>query len=208
MSFPLPKVYPITDQRIAGISHAEQVSQFAAGGARLVQVREKYLPSGDFYSAAVDAVAAGRPNGIKIIINDRVDIALASAADGVHLGQHDLPPVLARKLLGDAAVIGLSTHNLRQAVEASRQPVDYIGVGPIFPTMTKSDPDPVVGLDNLAAIRDAVGPLPIVAIGGITLENASEVLNAGADSVALVSALLTGPDTISDRYFQLGQTLR
>ncbi|MFL6284963.1 MAG: thiamine phosphate synthase, partial [Pyrinomonadaceae bacterium] len=129
-----------------------------------------------------------------LIINDRADIALALGADGVHLGQDDMPPEAARSLLGGGAVVGFSTHGVEQAIAAARLPVDYIAVGPIFKTASKENPDPVVGLEGLRRVREAVGRLPLVAIGGVTRENVPSVLDAGADSVAVISALLNHED--------------
>ena len=130
--------------------------------------------------------------GVRVVVNDRADIALAVGADGVHLGQDDLDPSAARRLLGDKFIIGYSTHSVAQAVEAARLPVDYVAVGPIFDTSSKERPDPVVGLEGLRGVRAAVGPVPLVAIGGITRETARAVLAAGADSLALISALVGG----------------
>jgi thiamine-phosphate pyrophosphorylase len=200
----LPRVYPITDTRISGLSHAEQIRLLADGGATFVQLREKNLPALDFYNEAKAAFSTG----VTLIINDRVDIALALGAPGVHLGQDDLPPDAARKLLGDKAIIGYSTHNVAQAIAAANLPVDYIAIGPIFETGTKQNPDPVVGLDGLRAVRESIGDIPLVAIGGITLENAGSVIDAGADSIALISALLAGnPATLTDRYRTLTSNL-
>jgi thiamine-phosphate pyrophosphorylase len=194
-------VYPITDTQICGISHADQASLLADAGATLVQLREKNLPALDFYTEAKAALAIARQRGVTLIINDRVDVALALGADGVHLGQDDLPPDAARKLLGENAVIGYSTHNVEQAIAAAALPVDYIAIGPIFETGSKTNPDPVVGLDGLRAVRQAIGDMPLVAIGGITAAKAPAVIDAGADSVALISALLSGgPTAVSDRY--------
>jgi thiamine-phosphate pyrophosphorylase len=207
------RVYPITDTQIAGISHAEQVSLLADAGATFVQLREKNLPALDFYNEAKAALAVAKERGVTLIINDRVDIALALGADGVHLGQDDLPPEAARKLLGDDAVIGYSTHNVSQASAAANLPVNYIAIGPIFETGSKTNPDPVVGLDGVRAVRYAIGDIPLVAIGGITAENAEAVIDAGADSVAMISALLSGgllsedPAAISDRYRTLTRIL-
>ena len=120
VTFQLPKIYPITDTRLTGISIPEQVERLIAGGATLVQVREKSMPSRQFYEAAAAAVAIGRSRGVLVLINDRVDIALAAGADGVHLGQDDLPPAEARKILGPKAIIGFSTHTVEQAVEAAQ----------------------------------------------------------------------------------------
>jgi thiamine-phosphate pyrophosphorylase len=199
LRFDLPKVYPITDARLSGLSHAEQVSRLRAGGAELVQLREKHLSPGDFYGEAEAALLVAREVGVRLIINDRVDIALALRADGVHLGQDDLSPVAARRLLGQRAIIGFSTHNLEQARAAAQLPVDYIAIGPIFGTNSKENPDPPVGLDELARVRAAVGPVPLVAIGGINQENARACLAAGADSVAVIGALLSEPAEIAAR---------
>lgn len=196
MKIILPKIYPITDTRISGLSHLEQVRRLIAGGARLIQLREKHSPAGEFYDAAVACIEYARAYDVRIIINDRVDIALAAHADGVHLGQDDLPPNEARRLMGEDALIGFSTHTVEQAQAEVAHAVDYIAIGPIFGTTTKTNPDPVVGLDGLAAVRNAVGDFPLVAIGGITRANARRVLDAGADGVAVISDLLSEPDPI------------
>lgn len=193
----LPKLYPITDARLSGLSHAEQVRRLAAGGATLIQLREKHAAPREFLREAVEAVAVARSLGVLLVINDRADIALACGADGLHLGQDDLDPAAARRLLGDDLVIGYSTHSVEQAAAAALLPVDYVAVGPVFATRTKENPDPEVGLEGVARVRAALGPaVPLVAIGGITRENAPAVLAAGADSVALISALLTSPGEI------------
>jgi thiamine-phosphate pyrophosphorylase len=194
MSFELPKLYPITDRRLSGLSHAEQVARLCEGGARVVQLREKHLSAREFYVEAEEALRVARARGVKLIINDRADIALALGADGVHLGQDDMPPEAAHTLLGGGAVVGFSTHGVEQAIAAARLPVDYIAVGPIFKTASKENPDPVVGLEGLRRVREAVGHLPLVAIGGVTRENGPSVLDAGADSVAVISALLSPED--------------
>jgi thiamine-phosphate pyrophosphorylase len=195
----LPKLYPITDVRLSGLSHAEQVARLSAGGARLVQLREKHLSPREFYLEAKEALRVARPMGVRLIINDRVDIALALGADGVHLGQDDLTPEAARKLLGQAAIIGFSTHNIEQAREAARLPVDYIAIGPIYATSSKENPDPVVGLEELRRVRREIGPIPLVAIGGITRENARATLSAGADSIACIGDLLAHAAEIEAR---------
>jgi thiamine-phosphate pyrophosphorylase len=180
----------------------------ADGGATLVQLREKNLPAFDFYNEAKAALVVARERGVTLIINDRVDLALALRASGVHLGQDDLPPDAARRLLGNDAIIGYSTHNVAQAIAAAVLPIDYVAIGPILPTGTKANPDPVVGLDGLRAVRKAIGAMPLVGIGGITQANARTVIDAGADSVALISALLSGgPAAISDRYRTLSRNL-
>src|SRR5918911_2140458 len=126
-----------------------------------------------------------------LLVNDRADIALAIGADGVHLGQDDIPPRAARSLLGDKAIIGFSTHSVEQAARAARLPVDYVAIGPVFATSSKENPDPTVGLEGVARARESVGQIRLVAIGGINEENARAVLDAGADPVAVISALLT-----------------
>ena len=196
-SFRLPRVYPITDTTISGLSHAEQTAAFAEGGATLVQLRDKHKPALRLYEQAQAALRVARQHGVQLIINDRVDVALAIGAAGVHVGQDDLPPDAARRLLGEDAIIGYSTHSLEQAIAGARMPVDYLAIGPIFQTSTKEDASPVIGLEGLRAVRHATGSLPLVAIGGITPANAAEVINAGADSVAMISGLLSNPTEIS-----------
>lgn len=205
MKFILPKIYPITDRRISGLSHVEQVRRLIAGGARFIQLREKDAGAGEFYNAVVESIAVARAHGVTIIVNDRVDIALVSGADGVHLGQDDLPPVDARRLLGSDKLIGFSTHSVAQAIAAIDLPVDYIAIGPIFGTTTKENPDPVVGLDGLKAVREAIGEFPLVAIGGIVRETCRSVLSAGADSVAIISDLLTSTKGIEGAMRELNE---
>ena len=194
MNFELPKLYPITDRRLSGLTHAEQVARLCEGGARLVQLREKLLPPREFYVEVVEALKVARSFGARVFVNDRVDVALAAGADGVHVGQDDLPPAAARALLGEGKVLGFSTHSVEQASAAARLPVDYIAIGPVFDTSSKEKPDPVVGLEGVRRVREAIGDVPLVAIGGITAESAPSVLAAGADSVAVLGALLNTSD--------------
>jgi len=205
--FQLPRVYPLTDTQLSGLSHAEQVRLLSLGGASLVQLREKQMSPKEFYGQAKAAVAVAEQCGVRLIINDRVDVALAVGANGVHLGQDDMPPEAARELLGPKAVIGYSTHNVEQAIEASKLPIDYLAIGPIFTTSTKSDTAPVLGLEGLRTVRQTIGDLPLVAIGGITQANAPDVIQAGADSVAVISALLAHPDRITEATQTLFQSL-
>ena len=163
-----------------------------------MQLREKQMSPKEFYEQARAAVGVAAQCGVRLIINDRVDVALAVGANGVHLGQDDMPPEAARKLLGVEAVVGYSTHNVEQAIEASKLPIDYLAIGPIFATSTKSDTAPVLGLEGLRAVRQAIGDFPLVAIGGITAANARDVIEAGADSVAVISTLLAHPDRITE----------
>ncbi|MFL6230327.1 MAG: thiamine phosphate synthase [Pyrinomonadaceae bacterium] len=200
MKFNLPKLYAITDARLSGLSHAEQVARLAEGGATLVQLREKHASPREFYREAEAALGVARARGVRLVINDRADIALALGADGVHLGQDDLPPEAARRLLGDEFIIGYSTHDLAQVALAARLGVDYVAFGPVFATRTKERPDPTVGLELLARARAALpSSIPLVAIGGITRETARAALDAGADAVAVISALVSAPGEIARR---------
>ena len=205
--FRLPRVYPLTDVQLSGLSHSEQLQLLASGGASLVQLREKRMPPLEFYEQAKAAVAIAQRRGVQLIINDRVDVALAVRAAGVHLGQDDLPPEAARRLLGPEAVVGYSTHNVEQALEAVKLPIDYLAIGPIFETATKSDTSPVLGLEGLRAVRRVIGNFPLVAIGGLTHSNAKAAIEAGADCVAVISALVSDPHRIAEMTQSLIQTL-
>jgi len=203
VSWSLPKVYPITDTQLSGLSHAEQVRLLISGGATVIQIRDKRASPRELYQQAAAALQVARAHDAKLIINDRVDIALAVKADGVHLGQTDIPVAAARQLLGQAAIIGFSTHNLVQARLAMTLPIDYLAFGPIFETATKQNPDPIAGLDALRDVRASIGSLPMVAIGGITLENGAAVLMAGADALATISELVADPARIAENMRQM-----
>ena len=197
MTFKLPTIYPITDRHVSGLSHFEQAKRLIDGGARFIQLREKMGSSREFFDAAVQTIEYANEHHVSIIINDRVDIAIAVNAAGVHLGQDDMPPEKARALLGDKAIIGYSTHTLEQAQHAATLPINYIAFGPVFATKTKVDPDAVVGLDGVRRVREAIGDIPLVAIGGIDIDNAEGVLSAGADSVAMISAIIADAKNIT-----------
>lgn len=197
MSFRLPRVYPLTDAQLSGLSHSDQVQLLSAGGATLIQLRDKHAPALHLHEHAVAAVATAERNGSRLIMNDRTDVALAARAHGVHLGQDDMPPEAARRLLGSEAVIGYSTHNVEQVIRALAQPIDYIAIGPIFETASKTDTFPTLGLEGLTAVRKVVGDVQLVAIGGISHTNARDVIEAGADCVAVISALLSDPERIT-----------
>lgn len=199
MNIKFQTVYPITDTIISGLSIPEQVEHLIAGGAELIQLREKKASAREFYEAAADAVDLARKHDVMIIINDRVDIAMMLGADGVHLGQEDLSPVHARRLLGRDAIIGYSTHTIAQATAAVDLPIDYLAFGPIFPTSTKENPDPVVGLALLSEAKKIAGCLPLVAIGGIGENSLRSVLDAGADSAAMIGGVLSDPDGITSK---------
>lgn len=195
--FSLPKIYPITDTGLSGLSHVRQVELLIAGGATLIQLRDKCGAPDEFYEQAARCVQIAHQNNARIIINDRADIALAAKADGVHLGQDDLPAERARIILGETAIIGLSTHSLEQARLAANLPVDYIAIGPVCATSTKQDPDPVVGLDGLRSVRTELGHIPVVAIGGINEANLRDVFDAGADSAAMIGAIVSHAENLS-----------
>ena len=190
---PLPRLYTFADASFGDpVRLAEALLN---AGARIIQVRNKRGSVRELLEQ-VERILSFAPRGVEIIVNDRVDVALISGAGGVHLGQDDVPPVEARRILGLDRMIGFSTHNLQQAMRAEKLPVDYVAVGPIFLTATKEKPDAVVGLENLSAICEAIRK-PVVAIGGIKLENAEDVLKAGATSVAVISDVLSAPDVAS-----------
>lgn len=193
----LPKIYPITDRTLSGLSHAEQVARLIDGGATLIQLREKFLAPKDFLREAEAAGKVADANRAKLIINDRVDIAMAVEAAGVHLGQDDLPITVARSLFKGHSLIGLSTHSLQQVATAIRLPVNYVAFGPVFATGTKTNHEPTVGLEQLQAAKKITGDLPLVAIGGVTAENCRIILEAGADSVAVVAAVVAEPAKIA-----------
>jgi thiamine-phosphate pyrophosphorylase len=183
---PLPRLYAIADSSFG--DPVELARVLFSGGIRLLQVRNKKASARELLQQ-VDRILSFAPSDAKVIVNDRVDIALVAGAAGVHVGQTDLPPGETRKILGPDRTVGFSTHNLKQALEADQLPVDYIAVGPVFPTATKENPYPVVGVDNLRMICRAVRK-PVVAIGGIKLENVREVLSAGAASIAVIRDIL------------------
>lgn len=167
------------------------------GGARLIQLRGKGLSGKELFDEAKRSVDLCREHKAILIVNDRLDIALAAKADGVHLGQEDVSPQDARMVLGEKAIIGLSTHSVEQALRALNEPIDYIAIGPIFTTKSKTDTSPVVGLKGISEVRSAIGEIPLVAIGGINTANLNDVLSAGADSVAVISAVFSENRTIS-----------
>lgn len=197
-SFP-NKIYPITDIRISGLSHADQVARLIAGGARIIQLRDKHSAPREFFRDAEQALIIARAHNAQVIINDQVDLALALRADGVHLGQGDMPPEAARKILGETALIGFSVHNVEQAKAAAKLPIDYLGIGPVFSTTTKENPDQVLGLEGLRRTRAAAAKVPLVAIGGISTEKIAGVFGTGVDAVALISSLLNNPSEITAR---------
>ena len=160
------------------------------GGARLLQLRAKHLPSAPFLELCDELVRMTSPYSASIIVNDRADLAVMARAAGVHVGQDDLAPADARGLLGPAAIVGFSTHTVAQIEAALREPITYLAVGPVFGTTTKDTGYSAVGLDLVSTAVRLAGAIPVVAIGGITLETAPSVLEAGATSVAVIGDLL------------------
>ena len=186
----IPPVYPITDKRLSGrATHLAILKELIRGGATWVQIRDKETPVRELLADLQRCAEFSARNAVQLLVNDRCDLVMTCGADGVHLGQGDLPPAGARRVLGPGRIIGYSTHTLRQVRASERLPVDYIGFGPVYATATKEASSPVVGLAGLRrACREATRP--VVAIGGIGLDQVREVLEAGAASAAVISALM------------------
>ncbi len=182
-----------TEKFTLGRPLGEVVEAAIAGGATVIQLREKDYPVRRLIEAGLKLRRLTRERGVALIVNDRVDVALAVEADGVHLGQDDLPLPVARRILGPDKIIGLSTHSLEEALLAQQQGADYIGVGPIYATRTKDPATDPVGLNLLRQMEGRI-TIPKVAIGGITSENAKDVILAGADGVAVITAVVSAPD--------------
>ena len=188
---PLYAVVDVEACARAGRDPVETAAAFAGGGARLIQLRAKALGSGAFVTLAREVVQRAGTE-VTVIVNDRADVAAVAGAGGVHVGQDDLPPSAVRRLVGDAATVGLSTHTVEQAAAALDEPVDYIAVGPVFGTTTKDTGYAAVGLDLVRRVAALARPrgVRLVAIGGITLDRAADVVAAGADAVCVISDLL------------------
>ena len=187
-------LYLILDPSVCSAQSLAGVFRQAAGaGARFFQYRNKTASMKEAYAEALPLRKIAAELGVTFIVNDRCDLALAVEADGVHLGQTDLPYAYARKVMGPDKIIGLSTHNAEQVTEAEQLKPDYIGFGPIFKPASKQDHDPVVGIEGLRQIR-ALTSLPVFAIGGIQLAQVGNVMKAGADGIAVISAVLNAPD--------------
>jgi thiamine-phosphate pyrophosphorylase len=188
-----PALYAILDPGLSSIPIAAVADRLADAGVQLMQLRDKRGLPARTCSLAKELVAILSSRSVRLIVNDRPDVAAMAASGGVHVGQEDLPPEEARRICGTPLWVGVSTHNPEQLRAADLSSADYIAVGPIFPTVTKENPDPVVGVDFLKVARKLTRK-PLVAIGGITLESASDVFRAGADSVAVIRDLLADPD--------------
>jgi thiamine-phosphate pyrophosphorylase len=190
---PFPRFYPILDSAALaarGLAVTGAADALLAAGVRILQLRHKGAYSREVFAAAETIARLAREAGATFIVNDRADIALLVDA-GLHVGQDDLPPADARRVIGAGRTIGFSTHNEEQMREALAEPVDYVAFGPVYPTASKANPDPVVGLARLRRIR-AMADRPLIAIGGITRERSGEVLAHGADSIAVIGDLYEG----------------
>ena len=187
-------LYLVTDRDLSrGRSTLEIVEAAVRGGATCVQLREKDCSTRAFIEEALSVKDFLKKSGIPLIINDRVDVAQAVEADGVHLGQNDMPLDTAKQILGDSMIIGISAESLEDAIEAEKGGADYLGVSPIYATPTKTDTAPALGVEGLQAMRKAVR-IPLVGIGGLKKENSMDVIRGGADGVAVVSAIVSTDD--------------
>ena len=183
----------ILDAALLTVPDTECAQSLADAGVRLLQYRNKAASSGELFDSAKKLSAQLQPQGVSFVVNDRADVAALVGADGIHVGQQDLSVERARRVVGPSKWVGVSTHNREQFERAAATSADYIAVGPVFSTSTKTNPDPVIGIDFIRMVRTLTDK-PIVAIGGITLDRASEVIRAGADSVAVISDILLAPD--------------
>jgi len=199
---PFSLLYPILDAGSSGFetktSFCEAMVALGKAGCRLVQLRAKELSAGEFLAWAKAGVATAQRYGVALIVNDRADVALLSGAAGVHIGQDDISVSAVRRVLGNEAVIGLSTHSLEQAKDAEAKAVDYVAIGPVFATKTKSDALAPLGLSVVREVRRAVQK-PLVAIGGITIERARELVGVGVDGVAVISGLKKSDTSLEEQ---------
>jgi thiamine-phosphate pyrophosphorylase len=189
MNLVFPRLYAIIDPALLTTSELVLAETLAGSGVELIQYRDKTAPSRHFFNVSRQLSSALTPRGVRFIVNDRPDVALLAGAGGVHVGQDDLGVEEARAICGSQRWVGVSTHTLEQVGEAEGTSADYIAVGPIFPTTTKENPDAVVGTEFLRRARQ-ITAMPLVAIGGITLQRAAEVYGAGADSLAVIRDLI------------------
>jgi thiamine-phosphate pyrophosphorylase len=204
-----PSVYPILDAPEDPCEVIPLAESLADAGIQLLQIRAKKSPAKNIFEATGRLTSILESRGTKLIINDRPDIAILTGAWGVHVGQEDLPVEEARKICGPGLWVGVSTHNLEQLRAAVATSADYIAVGPVFPTATKVNPDPVVGLELLRVAR-GMTKKPLVAIGGITVESAEQVFRAGADCVAVIRDLASAADPVvrAREFLKLAEKVR
>ncbi len=193
MRLVLPRLYVILDAALITFPERDCALSLAEAGVRLLQYRNKSAPARRYLDSSRELAETLRPRGVSFFVNDRPDVAALAGATGVHVGQEDLAVEQARQVMGRDRLVGVSTHNLEQFERAAASSADYIAVGPIYDTSTKANPDPVVGVDLLRRVR-GLSDKPVVAIGGITLEHAAAVIEAGADSIAVISGILRASD--------------
>jgi len=193
MRLVLPRLYVILDAALLTTPESDCAQKLVDAGVRLLQYRNKNASTRELLESSKRLSSLLIPQGVTFLVNDRADVASLAAASGVHLGQEDLGVEEARVVIGPERLVGVSTHNLQQFQQAAATSADYLAVGPVFATSTKANPDPVVGTDFIRRVRGLTNK-PIVAIGGITLDRAAEVIQAGADSVAVISDILRAPD--------------
>jgi thiamine-phosphate pyrophosphorylase len=187
-------LYVVTDEKLSkGLTHTEIARRAIAGGADVIQLRDKTCDCAYLYRCAEEIRDIAREAGMPLIVNDRLDVALQTGADGVHLGQADTPLKFARRVAPKGFVIGVSAGKMQEALDAERDGADYIGLGPIFPTASKSDAGEACGLGLLREVKSRVS-IPVVAIGGIGAGNAADVIRAGADGIAVISAVVSQDD--------------
>jgi len=197
MRLVLPRLYVILDAALLKIPAKECAKNLVDAGVRLIQYRNKRASGRELFETSRELAEYLNPIGVQFIVNDRADVAVLAGARGVHVGQDDLGVEQARRVMGEGKWVGISTHNARQFRSALETSADYIAVGPVFATGSKENPDPVVGVGFVRETR-AMTDRPVVAIGGITLERAAEMIEAGADSVAIISDIL-GAENIGNR---------
>ena len=193
MRLVLPRLYVILDSGLLTIPAQDCAQELAGAGVRLLQYRNKVAPARELLISSRNLASLLTPLGVSFLVNDRPDVAVLAGASGVHVGQDDLEAEQARELVGKEKWVGVSTHNLEQFQKAAATSADYIAVGPVFSTSSKANPDPVIGTEFVRRVR-GLTEKPIVAIGGITLESAASVIEAGADCVAVISDILLAPD--------------
>jgi len=210
LSFDL-SLYLVTDRSLSlGRTLEYVVEEAVKGGVTMVQLREKDCTSADFYNQALVLKKCLKPYNIPLIINDRLDIALACDAEGLHIGQNDIPYDVARKLMGKDKIIGLSVENIEDVIAANETDVNYIGISPVFSTPTKTDTAKALGIEGIKAITE-ISKYPSVGIGGINVENAQNIIEAGADGIAVVSAIMSAQSpqkAASELYNIVKQTKR
>ena len=200
----LPRLYVILDAALLTVPETECAEKLVAAGVRLLQYRNKRASARELFESSKRLSSLVILHGVNFVVNDRADVALAAEASGVHVGQEDVGVEAARAVIGDGKLVGVSTHNIEQFKAAAATSADYVAVGPVFSTSTKANPDPVIGIEFIRRVRSMTDK-PIVAIGGITLDRAAEVIHSGADSVAVISDILlaSDPGQRARQYIQL-----